>query len=133
MLKKTVTYTDYDGNQRTEDKYFNLTKAEILEMQLSAEGGLDKKIERIAAANNPKEIVGLLKEIVCKSYGVKSDDGKRFIKNEEVLDEFLQSEAYSQLFMELLENPDAAEKFINGIVPRAVAEEANKAKIAQND
>lgn len=123
MLKKTITYTDYDGNERTEDFYFNLTKAECLEMELGSNGGMKKYVERIISAQDGKQLVTLFKEIIDKSYGVKSLDGKRFIKNQEVLDEFKQSEAYSDLFMELATDSDAAAAFVNGVVP-AVPENA---------
>lgn len=123
MLKKTITYTDYDGNERTEDFYFNLTKAECLEMELGSNGGMKKYVERIVSAQDGKQLVALFKEIIDKAYGVKSLDGKRFIKNQEVLDEFKQSEAYSDLFMELATNSEAAAAFVNGVVP-AVPENA---------
>ena len=99
MLKKTITYTDYDGVQRTEDFYFNLSKAEIAEMELSTAGGLDKTINRIVAEQDGARIIALFKDLVLKSYGKKSDDGRRFIKNQELRDDFAQTEAYSDLFM----------------------------------
>ena len=117
MLKKTMTYTDYDGNERTEDFYFNLSKAEVAEMEMSTAGGLDKMINRIIAEQDGKRIIELFKELVLKSYGKKSDDGKRFIKTKELAEEFSQTEAYSDLFMELATDADAAAAFVNGIVP----------------
>lgn len=117
MLKKTITYTDYDGVERTEDFYFNLSKAEIAEMELSTAGGLDKTINRIVAEQDGKRIIALFKDLVLKSYGKKSDDGRRFIKSQELRDEFSQTEAYSDLFMELATDADAAAAFVNGIVP----------------
>lgn len=117
MLKKTMTYTDYDGNQRTEDFYFNLSKAEVAEMQMSAAGGLDKMINRIISEQDGKRIIELFKDLVLRSYGKKSDDGKRFIKSKELAEEFSQTEAYSDLFMELATDADAAAAFVNGIVP----------------
>lgn len=117
MLKRTMTYTDYDGNQRTEDFYFNLTKAEILEMDISATGGLDKWISRIVAEQDGAKIVGIFKEIILKAYGEKSLDGKRFIKSPEISEAFSQTEAYSDLFIELATNAEKAAEFINGIVP----------------
>ena len=132
MLKETIKYTDYDGNEREEDFYFNLNKAELTEMQLSADGGLEKRIQKIVSSQNGKEIMALFKEIILKAYGVKSDDGKRFIKNQEVRDEFEQSEAYSELFMKLVTDADAAQKFINGIIPKDIANQIkeNPATIA---
>lgn len=117
MLKKTITYTDYNGVERTEDFYFNLTKAEVMEMEMSTTGGLAEMINRIVAAQDAPAIIKIFKELVLKAYGVKSPDGKRFIKSEQLRDEFEQTEAYSQLFMELATDADAAAKFVNGIVP----------------
>lgn len=126
MIKKTITYTDYDGNERTEDFYFNLSKPELIEMQMSEAGGLEKKIEKISKEQDLKKIIELMKDIIKKSYGIKSDDGKRFIKNDEILDEFMQSEAYSELFMGLATDANEASEFINGILPKGLVEEAKK-------
>lgn len=120
MLKKTITYTDYNDNTRTEDFYFNLTKAEIMEMEMSTTGGLAEMIQRIVAAQEAPAIIKIFKDLILKAYGVKSPDGKRFIKNQEKIDEFAQSEAYSILFMELATNADAAAAFVNGIMPKDV-------------
>lgn len=117
MIKKTMTYTDYDGVQRTEDFYFNLTKAEVAEMQMSTVGGLDKMINQIISEQDGKRIIELFKDLVLRSYGRKSPDGRRFIKNQELRDDFAQTEAYSDLFMELATDADAASAFVNGIVP----------------
>jgi hypothetical protein len=126
MIKKTIAYTDYEGVERKEDFFFNLSKPELIEMQTSVEGGLEKKIEKISKEQDIGKIVEVIKDIICRSYGVKSDDGKRFIKNKEVLDDFIQSEAYSELFMELATDADAAAAFINGILPAGLAEELKK-------
>lgn len=117
MLKKTIKYVDYDGNERTEDFYFNLTKAELTEMELSHDGGFVKMTERIVAAQDSKRIVELFKELILKAYGEKSPDGRQFIKNQEIRDAFAQTEAYSELFMELATNTDSAIAFVNGIIP----------------
>lgn len=117
MLKKTMTYTDYNGATRTEDFYFNLTKAEIAEMEMSTVGGLAEMIQRVVAAQDAPAIIKIFKELVLKAYGVKSPDGKRFIKSKELSEEFSQTEAYSELFMELATDADAASAFVNGIVP----------------
>ena len=118
MLKKTIKYTDYDGNEREEDFYFNLSKAEVTEMELSKEGGMSEYIKKISAAQNAPELIKLFKDIITKSYGEKSLDGKRFIKNKELTEAFTQTEAYSELFVELASNADEAVKFINGIMPK---------------
>lgn len=117
MYRKTMTYTDYNGEERTEDFYFNLTKAEITEMELSTEGGLRDKIERITKAKDVPEIIRLFKELILKAFGVKSPDGKRFIKSEQLSEEFSQTEAYSDLFIELATDSGAASEFVNGIMP----------------
>lgn len=117
MLKKTIKYTDYNSNERTEDFYFNLTKAEIMEMEMSTTGGLAEMIQRIVAAQDAPSIIKVFKDLVLKAYGVKSADGKRFMKNDELRAEFEQTEAYSILFMELATDADAAADFVNRIVP----------------
>lgn len=123
MIKETITYTDYNGTERKEDFYFNLTKAEIMEMEMSTKGGLAEMIQRIVAAQDQPAIIKIFKDLIIKAYGVKSPDGKRFIKNEEVVNEFVQTEAYSQLFMKLATDADAAANFVNGIVPADMAKQ----------
>lgn len=117
MLKKTITYKDYNDNERTEDFYFNLSRAELVEMELGTTGGMAERIQKIVAAQDAPAIVNVFKDLVLKAYGVKSDDGKRFIKNEELREAFSQTEAYSQLFMELATDDKKAAEFINNIVP----------------
>ncbi len=117
MLKKTIKYTDYNGNVREEDFWFNLTQAEVTELEVSVEGGLVEMINRIVAAQNGRVIIETFKDIILRAYGEKSPDGRRFIKNQEVRDAFAQTEAYSKLFMELATNAKAASEFVNGIVP----------------
>jgi hypothetical protein len=123
MIKETITYVDYNGTERKEDFYFNLTKAEIMEMEMSTKGGLAEMITRIVAAQDQPAIIKIFKDLIVKAYGVKSPDGKRFIKNEEVVNDFVQTEAYSQLFMKLATDADAAAKFVNGIVPADMAKQ----------
>lgn len=117
MLKKTVTYVDYNGVERTEDFYFNLSKAEITEMELSVEGGLSKMLEDVVNSKDNKQIISVFKEIILKAYGEKSADGRRFVKSKELSEEFAQTEAYSELFIELALDEKAAADFINGIMP----------------
>ena len=128
MLKKTITYTDYNGAERKEDFYFNLTKAEIMEMEMSISGGLTEMINRIVAAQDAATIVKIFKELILKSYGEKSADGRRFMKVDEngvpLSINFSQTEAYSQLFMELATDADAASAFLNGIVPNVEGADA---------
>lgn len=127
MLKKTVTYTDYNGLERTEDFYFNLSKAEITEMELSTAGGFAEMIQKVVAAQDGPTIIKVFKDLVLKAYGEKSADGKRFVKSEEIATAFSQTEAYSQIFMELATDAKAASAFVNGIVPADMAAEAAKA------
>lgn len=127
MLKKTIAYTDYDGNQRTEDFFFNLSKAEVLEMEMGVNGGMTKLIQRLVAEQDMERITRTFKEIIMKAYGEKSLDGKYFEKSEEKSRRFTQTEAYSELFLELLD-PDKCALFINGILPQDALAQANAMK-----
>lgn len=118
MLKKEITYFDFDGNSRTENFYFNLTKAECMEMELGTSGGMQQMIEKIISEQDNKKIVEVFKEIILRSYGEKSPDGKHFYKSPEISAAFASTEAYSELFVELATNADAASKFISGVVPQ---------------
>lgn len=120
MLKKTITFTDYNDVERTEDYYFNLNQAEIMEMEMSIAGGFAETIQRIVAAKDAPAIIAIFKDLILKAYGVKSPDGKQFIKSEELRTAFSQTEAYSILFMELATDADAAAKFVNGIIPASM-------------
>ena len=126
MLKKTIKYTDYNGVERTEDFYFNLSKAEIMEMQLTTVGGLDAYLKKIISAQDMPTLMRIFKDLILKSYGVKSDDGRRFIKNEKLREEFEQTEAYSILYMELSTDSESAAAFVNGIIPADVAKQLPK-------
>ena len=117
MLKETITFVDYNGVESTEDFYFNLTNAEVTEMEMSTSGGLAEMINRVVAAQDAPAIIKIFKDLILKAYGIKSPDGKRFIKSDEISTEFSQTEAYSQLFMKLATDADAASRFVNGIVP----------------
>ncbi len=126
MIKKTIKFADYNGQEREMDFYFNLSKAELSEMELSVAGGLGERIKRIAAAQDTPEIIKIFKELILKSYGVKSDDGLRFIKSEQLSKEFEQTEAYSVLFMELASDDKKAAEFINGIIPSDMKSQLSK-------
>ena len=121
MLKKTIKYEDYNGTQREEDFYFNLTKAELMEMEMGTTGGLAEMIDNVVKAQNAPSIIKIFKDLVLKAYGEKSPDGKRFIKVNDagipLSIGFSQTEAYSQLFMELATDAKAASDFVNGIIP----------------
>ncbi|MBQ6446472.1 MAG: hypothetical protein IJJ10_03285 [Bacillus sp. (in: Bacteria)] len=127
MLKETITYVDYDGNERTEDFYFNLTQAELMEMELGIDGGLTKLIEKIIKESDSKRIIETFKKIILKSYGEKTIDG-RFIKNDEVINKFVSKQAYSDLFMKLATDADAGAKFIEQITPKSSGLEDHKQK-----
>lgn len=117
MLKKTVNYVDYNGVERKEDFYFNLSKAEVTEMELSVNGGLSQMIQNIIDAKDNKQIMQMFKGIILKAYGEKSADGKRFVKSEEISKAFAETEAYSEIFMELLLDEQKAADFIKAILP----------------
>ena len=118
MLKETIKYKDYNGNERNEDFYFNLTQAECVELEASINGGLQALINKIIQTKDANELIVLWKRIIYLAYGEKSLDGKHFIKSKEVKDNFTYTEAYSVLFMKLSTNTDAAVAFINGIIPQ---------------
>lgn len=132
MIKKTITYTDYNDVERTEDFYFHLTKAEVMKMQMGTTGGLAEMIQRIVAAQDMPTIIATFEDMVLKAYGVKSPDGKQFIKNDELRTAFSQTEAYSQLFMELSMDADKAAEFVNGIMPADVQKDLAKQALPQN-
>lgn len=123
MLKKTITYEDFNGNTVSEEFFFHLSKAELVEIEMSHEGGLSASLARIVAAEDAKSIIAEFKNILLSAYGKRSEDGRRFIKNQELRDEFESTEAYSALFMELVTDTTAAIEFINGIIPAGLAED----------
>ena len=137
MLKKTIKYTDFNGNEVTEDFYFNLTKAEVAEMELGAsrldadgniKGGMQDLLSEIVASGSGQRIMDTFKEILARSYGMRSEDGKRFIKSKELFEEFTQSAAYSEFFMELITDADAASSFIKAVMPADLSVESDKPK-----
>ena len=126
MLKKTITFKDFNGESTKDDFYFNLTQAEVAEMELSAEGGMQEFIKRITKTRDQAKLVALFKELIMKSYGERSIDGKRFYKNDQIRADFAASGAYSELFMELATNTQSAIDFIVNVFP-VDPEEARKA------
>jgi hypothetical protein len=129
LLKKTITYEDFNGEVTSEDLFFHLSKAELVELEMSHEGGLSASLQKIVDAQDGKAIIAEFKSIILNSYGKKSEDGRRFIKNQALREEFESSEAYSTLFMELVTDTDAAIEFINGVIPKGMVEEA--ARVSQ--
>lgn len=135
MIKETITYTDYFGEKRTEEFRFNLSKAELTEMETSIAGGYTNLLQKMVDTKNTPEMMKTFKEIVLKSYGEISPDGRRFIKSKEMAEEFCQTEAYSELFMKLIIDTDEMIKFVNGIVPAEISEkmkEENAPKLPSN-
>ena len=126
MLKKTITYEDYNGVERTEDFYFNLSQAELMDMQLGVNGGYSEMLQKIIAAKDQPAIIAIFKELILKAYGEKSPDGRRFIKSKEISEAFSQTEAFSELYMELATDDNAAAAFVNGIIPAKIAEEVER-------
>lgn len=128
MLKKTTTYIDYMGNERTEDHYFNLTKTELTKLSLSVNGGLDKMLESMIREQDQAALMNWFEKIILMSYGKRSLDGKRFEKSEEISREFSQTGAYDQIFMELVTGGEqVVAEFINGVIPNEVAKQADLA------
>lgn len=123
MIKKTITYTDYNGLERKEDFYFNLNKAEIMEMEMSIKGGLGGFIEKIVQTQDQPALIKIFKDLILRAYGVKGADGRRFEKSDEIAKDFEQTEAYSILFMELATDATKASEFVNGIIPADMAKE----------
>lgn len=128
MLKKTIKYTDFNGVDREEDFYFNLTEAELAEMNLMTKGGLKGYLEAIINTQDTPAIAELFKKIINKAYGVKSPDGRKFTKSPEILEDFIYTQAYSNLYMSLIADADAAANFVNGIIPKNIADQANAQK-----
>lgn len=126
MLKKTITYTDYNGVERTEDFYFNLTPAEILDLEMTSEGGYTDMIQRIVNAKDSRAIIETFKTFLLKSYGKKSDDGRRFIKSPEISKEFEESPAFSDFYMTLAFDTEAASDFVNGLFPKDLRDKVAK-------
>ena len=117
MLKLTKTFADYAGNVRTEDFYFNLSKAELMKMEMGETGGLEKLLRKIIAEQDNVKIMEYFDEIISRSYGVKSPDGREFVKSPELTKKFKETEAYSDLFMELCTDAKKAADFVNQVLP----------------
>lgn len=126
MLVQREKYIDFDGNEREENFYFNFTEAELAEMELSINGGLKNEIQRIIDSQDQTEVIKIFKSLLLKAYGVKSPDGKRFIKDEKLTKEFEQTNAYSQMFMRLAFDDEEAANWINAVVPNSISENIEK-------
>ena len=119
MLKERIKYTDYDGNEREEDFYFNLNETECAELNWSVGGGLQAFIQKIIDERDQTKIIAYFKEFLLKSYGEKSLDGKRFMKSEEISKAFSETEAFNVLFIKLGSDADYAAKFVEQVLPKA--------------
>ena len=124
MYVQKIKYMDYNGMERNETFYFNFTKAEVVEMEYSVSGGLTAVLNQISETKDFPKLIAIFKDLILRAYGEKSADGKRFIKSNELSTAFSQTEAYSQLFMELATDAEAAAAFVNGIIPADMAKEA---------
>lgn len=135
MITETIKYTDYNGVEREEKFMFNLSKAELMEMEMGTTGGLTETITKIIETQDSPSIIKIFKDLILKAYGEKSADGKRFVKVNDagvpLSIGFSQTEAYSQLFMKLATDADAAARFVNGIVPQDITK-SNVVEIQQN-
>lgn len=132
MFKRTIKYTDFDGTDREEDFYFHLSKAELVEMEMSKPGGMEKYITKLVQGLVSEEIIAVFKDMLLKSYGEKSDDGKRFIKSSELSKAFSETEAYSILFYQLITDAKLASEFINGLIPADLAKDLEKEEKKKN-
>lgn len=132
MIKKTMKYTDFNGNEREEDYFFGLTKAEITEMELSVNGGLEKLLNKMIKEQDNSKLVEMFKKLILQAYGEKSTDGKYFLKNEEIRNKFVSTQAYSDLFVELISDEQAAIKFVTGIMPEDI-DISNLDKLPENN
>lgn len=132
MLVKTIKYTDYDGNERNEDFYFNLNESEVIKFLVTpGDYTLDKLLERLSKERNGRKIMEIFEELIHRSYGVKSMDGRKFVKNEQVWEDFYQTEAYNQLFNELVTDAKKAAAFVNGIIPKKMSDDVSRI-VAEN-
>lgn len=132
MLKESITYTDFNGLERTEDFYFNLTKNELVKMETSKDGSLSAKLTRIVNAKDAHDIIAALDSIMLKAYGEKSSDGRRFVKSEEISNAFSQTPAYDSLFDKMLSDTDYAVKFVKGILPADLASQIDEKNLSVN-
>lgn len=131
MLSKTIKFEDWNGTEREEDFYFNLSEAELMELEMSTAGGFTKMMQTIIRKKDVPQLMATFKNLILKSYGEKSEDGRRFVKSPELSEEFMQTPAYDILFMELCTNAESASAFVNGIVPKKLSEKAQSAEVQE--
>lgn len=131
MLKKTFQYTDFNGNEQEETFYFNLSKSEVIEYELQERAGMSTTLQRIVEERDNQKILAHFKDLVMKSVGRKSDDGRRFVKNDEIREDFLASPAYDEMFIWLMSEPGAGAEFVNNVLPQDVDEFVKKVDSGQ--
>lgn len=122
MLKRDITYTDFNDQTVTETFYFNMTKAELVDLETSVEGGMEQRLRKIIEAEDRNQLIALFKQILLLTYGVRSEDGKRFIKSDQLREEFTQTAAYDALFVELASDDEAAAQFIMAVLPKDISQ-----------
>lgn len=130
MYKKSIKYTDFDGVERTEDFYFNMSKSETIEWIMTEDGDLEEKLVALVKKKDKVGMFSFFKDFICRSYGVKTDDGKHFYKSEKITNDFLSSAAYDTLILELFSSEEIAADFFNRIIPDVPEEEKLKAEAA---
>lgn len=133
MLTKTITYTNYNGEKRTKNFYFNLTRTELAKMELTSKAGMEATIKQMVNEDDRAKIIELFEKIVLGAYGEKSSDGEEFLKSKEIVDRFVSHPAYDVLFMELISSDKAMSDFINAVIPNDLAAEVEKNKKSLND
>jgi len=133
MITKTITFEDFNGKTLTEEFCFHLSEDKVIEMELSKKGGLTEYIKRIVAEEDGEKLVAIFKDLLTKTVGKKSPDGRKFIQNQEITDDFVQTPAYSKLFVELSTDAGQAAAFINGVVPASMQAEIKKKQQAVTD
>ena len=126
MYKKTITFTDYNGVERTEDFYFNLNESEVMKLEMRVPGGLTAMMQRIVQKLDAQQIIDTFEDLIRQSYGEKSPDGREFRKDAGLVERFMQTEAYNKLFMELCTDSKAASEFFNNIIPQKLDSEVSK-------
>ena len=126
MYKKKITYTDYNGTERTEDFYFNLSKSEMIMLETTTPGGYTGLIQRVIESKDNREIMKIFTDLIRRSYGVKSEDGKHFVKNDQVVEDFMNSAAFDQMFTEFFTDENAASDFAKGIIPSDIPTDSNR-------
>lgn len=133
MLKLPITFEDFDGELVTEVHHFNLSRTDLVDLELLEEGGLERKLRRIVEEQDHRALIAEFKSLVLTAYGIRSEDGKRFIKNQQVREEFAQTAAYDSLFFLLATDDKAAANFWLGIVPKSLREEVEKEMAKDED